>query len=206
MESRRLRRENEKRRIRKRIRLIILIFIIYIIVICSYWLYKETNIRLADEPKPFEIQQIVKQDETPVSDKELIADEYMGYKVAAQLQIPKIDLECYVLEEYSKDAMDISPTKYWGPDANNIGNFCITGHNYKKDNMFSDLINLQKGDEIYLIDNKNGNFTYTIYDIYKVKPNNTECLNVDEDGRREITLITCTSYGDYRLIVKAYGK
>ena len=203
METRRERRENEKRRIIKRIRIIMIVFILYIIIICAYWLYKETTIKTTHQTESFNIVQIPKE-EKQVVDKELIVSEYMGYEVAAQLQIPKIDFDCYVLGKYSKEAMDVSPTKYWGPNANDIGNFCITGHNYKKENMFSELINLQKGDEIYLTDNKNGKFTYTIYDIYKVRPNDTECLEPDEENRRELTLVTCTSYGNYRLIIKAY--
>lgn len=86
------------------------------------------------------------------------------------------------------------------------GNFCITGHNYKKDNMFYDLINLEIGDEFYLLDNKNGKYTYTIYDIYKVNPKNTECLNQNTDGKRIVTLITCVNYSNTRLIIQAKEK
>ena len=99
--------------------------------------------------------------------------------------------------------MDICASKFWGPEPNKIGNFCIVGHNYNKENMFSNLINLNIGDEIYLIDNKNGKITYTIFDIYKVKPQNTSPLDQNTAGKRIITLITCVNYSNNRLIVQA---
>ena len=65
---------------------------------------------------------------------------------------------------------------------------------------------LKTGDEIYLLDNQNGKYVYTIYDIYKVKPNNTSPLKQNTNGKRIITLITCVNYSDNRLIVQAVEK
>ena len=205
MESRRLQRERAKKEIRRRVEIVIVIFIIYIIAMCIYWLYRENSIRLADnfEDNTLAVEKIVKKEEEPISDKQQIATEYMGYSVAAEIEIPKINLNTYIIENYSIEAMDLCPTKYWGVDANEIGNFCVTGHNYKKENMFSELTNLSEGDEFYLLDNKNGKYTYTVYDIYRVKSNNTDCLNQNTNGEREVTLITCSNFSNFRLIVKA---
>ncbi len=60
--------------------------------------------------------------------------------------------------------------------------------------------------EFYLLDNKNGKYTYTIYDIYKVNPKNTECLNQNTNGKRIVTLITCVNYSNTRLILQAAQK
>jgi len=201
--SRRLKRENEKKIRKKKLRFVILLLIAYIIFQCCYWVYKESIISLAMEDDVFDIQKIVKIDTKPVKEKISIIDKYENYEVSAQLIIPKINLDTYILKEYSKQAMDICPTKFDGPDANEIGNYCVTGHNYKKEKMFSDLINLEIGDELYLLDNKNGKYTYTIYDIHKVKPDNTKDLEQSTDGKRVITLITCVNYADLRLIIKA---
>ena len=71
--------------------------------------------------------------------KQEIEKEYKGYKVSAKLEIPAISLETYVLETYSTKALNISVAKFWGADPNQIGNFCIAGHNFNKPNMFKNL-------------------------------------------------------------------
>ncbi len=180
----------------------ICLFIIFYVLI---GIYKENKIKLKETEKA-EVQVERTANEEEVKEKVNIQSTYSGYEVSAKLVIPKINLETYILKEYSKQAMDLSPTKFWGPDANEIGNFCITGHNYKKDNMFYDLINLSIGDEFELLDNKNGKYTYTIYDIYKVKPENTASLNQETNGKRIVTLITCVNYSNTRLIIKAVEK
>lgn len=132
-----------------------------------------------------------------------IDENYLGFEVIAKLEIPKIELDTYVLKEYSKEAMDICVTKLWGPNPNEIGNFCIIGHNYKKKNMFSKLINLEIGDNIFLQDKNNKKKEYVVYDIYKVEYDNIEPLNEETLGRREVTLITCVNYTNNRLVIKA---
>lgn len=145
------------------------------------------------------------ENEGPKANKafEKIDEKYKGYKVAAKLVIPKIELNTYVLEEYNTDTMDICPTKYFGPEPNEEGNFCMAAHNYNKENMFNHIIELEKGDTIILIDNKNGAVEYEVYDVYKVKPDETEPLSQKTEGRTELTLITCSDYSSKRIIVKA---
>ena len=136
-------------------------------------------------------------------DLKLVEKEYKGYKVDAKLQIKKLDIDTYVLKEYSKQAMEVCVSKYYGPEPNEIGNYCIAGHNYITKNMFSNLGKLEIGDEIILIDNYNGAIHYTVYDKYKVKPEQTEVLSQNTNGRRELTLITCSDYSSKRIIIKA---
>jgi len=52
--------------------------------------------------------------------KNKVEEKYKGYEVSAKLIIPKIELETYVLKNFSLDALNISVTKFWGPDANEI--------------------------------------------------------------------------------------
>lgn len=182
---------------------IILLLIILIIAYVLIGIYKENRISLKEGSKSnFEATRTILEEDNNV-EKVDIDLEYLGYEVAAQLIIPNIDLEAYIFKNYSKETLDLGPTKFWGPDANEIGNFCVVGHNYKKENMFYNLIDLNLGDEIYLLDNKNGKYTYTIYDIYKVKPNDTTPIDQNTNGKREITLITCVNYSNTRLIIKA---
>ena len=136
-------------------------------------------------------------------EKEHIETEFKAYKVGAKLNIPIINLETYVLEEYSKQALLTSVTKFYGEKPNEVGNFCIAGHNYGPSNMFQDIKKLKVNDEIYLTDTNGDKFKYQIYDIYTVLPNETECLSQKTDGKIELTLITCTLDSERRIIVKA---
>lgn len=135
--------------------------------------------------------------------KEEIISNYNGYDVIAKLEIPKIDLETYVLKDYSVEALNISVTKFWGADANKIGNFCIAGHNFKNENMFRNLKKLEIGDKLTISDNEIGRIEYEIYEIYKEEPEDVSCLSQDTNETREVTLITCTNDSKKRIIVKA---
>ena len=136
-------------------------------------------------------------------EKEHIESEFKEYKVCAKLNIPIINLETYVLEEYSKQALLTSVTKFYGGEPNKVGNFCIAGHNYGPTNMFQNIKKLKINDEVYLTDTNGNKIKYLIYDIYTVLPNETECLSQKTDGNTELTLITCTLDSERRIIVKA---
>lgn len=138
--------------------------------------------------------------------KEEVQKEYKGYEVAAKLEIPKIELETYILNTYSEKALNVSATKFWGADPNKQGNFCVAGHNVQNKNMFYNLRELKIGDSLWLSDNEIGKVEYEIYDIYSVEPENVKCLSQETDGRLEITLITCTNDSKKRIIVKAKEK
>ena len=196
----------KQNRIRKIIKQII-ILVIFMILIYIFWgMNREDKIALV-EKNEINIQAeeiVIEENQENVKREEVhIEESYLGYNVSSKLIIPKINLETYVLEDYTIEGMNVCASKYWGPDANEIGNFCIAGHNYKKDNMFYNLIDLNIGDELYLLDNKNGKYTYTIYNIYKVKPKNISPLDQETNGKRIVTLITCVNYTDNRLIVQA---
>lgn len=196
--------------IKKIIKLSIILIISAIIGNTIYGIYKESTI--SDTPNKTAIinennTELIK---TNVNSneknknviKEKIAKEYKGYVVSAKLEIPKIKLDTYVLDEKSEEAMWVCPTKYYGPEPNEVGNYCIAAHNYDKENMFNHIIELEIGDKIYLTDNKNGRIEYRVYDIYKTEPENTMPL-MQDTGKTEITLITCSDYSSKRIIVKA---
>ena len=136
-------------------------------------------------------------------EKENIIEEYKGYDVIAKLEIPKINLETYVLKTYSEEALKISVVKFWGADPNREGNFCIAGHNFKNNNMFKNLKKLEIGDNLFVIDEKQGRIEYEVFDVYKVLPENVECLSQETNGEKQVTLITCTNDSKERIIIKA---
>lgn len=193
------------KKMRNFLRLLIVFIISVIIGNMAYGMYKEMS--LTEGPKnEANIDQknitITSADKTIQAINKIPAS-YKGYKVSAKLKIPKINLETYVFEEYDEEAMWICPTKYFGPNPNEEGNYCIAAHNYKKENMFNHIIELEANDVIYLTDNKNGECKYKVYDIYKVEPTDNAPLKQEANGQVEITLITCSDYSSKRIIVKA---
>ena len=135
--------------------------------------------------------------------KEEVIKEYKGYDVLARLEIPAIDLKTYILKTYSTSALNVSVTKFWGANPNQIGNFCVAGHNFKNNNMFRNLKKLEIGNILTISDNNVGKINYKVYKIYTVLPDDITCLSQETNGNKEVTLITCTSDSSKRIIVKA---
>ena len=188
--------------------------IIGIFIISSMFVYaKEINNKKEYIEKKHELKENVNEsiyNETKIIEdnfieipKEKIISEYKGYDVIAKLEIPQINLETYVLKDFSENALNISVTKFWGPSPNEIGNLCIVGHNFVKKNMFHNLKKLKINDKIYILDNYIGRLEYIIYDVNIVIPDDVSCLSQQTDGKKELTLITCTSDSEKRIIVKA---
>ena len=125
------------------------------------------------------------------------------YEVEGTIRIERLDIDYPVLTETSEDLLKISLNKYWGPAPNQIGNYCVVGHNYKNKKMFGRLSEAVNGDIIEVEDLSGNVVTYSVYDKYVVEPDDTSCTSQLTNGRREVTLITCTNYGTQRLVVKA---
>ncbi len=191
--------------IKKILKLLIILLISIIIGKMSYGIYKE--MKISNTPNNEQINNTNLENIKSTNDNKIkiekIMSNYKGYDVSAKLTIPKIDLDTYVFEDYDEEAMWICPTKYFGPEPNEIGNYCIAAHNYNKENMFNHIIELERGDTIYLSDNKNGKVEYEVYDIYKAEPTDNSSLNQNTNDQIEITLITCSDYSSRRIIVKA---
>ena len=126
------------------------------------------------------------------------------YSTEAIITIPKIDISYPVLSETSDKLLEISVNKYWPEDLkpNEVGNYCIVGHNYKNGKMFGRLNELENGDIVELEDLTGRTIKYAVYDRFVVEPTDTKCTSQRTNGRKELTLITCTNYGTQRLVVK----
>ena len=135
-------------------------------------------------------------------------DEYVDttnneeYKSEAILKISSLGLEYPVLSQTSEELLKISLNKYWGPNPNDIGNYCIVGHNYKNGKMFGNLSKMEIGDTATLQAIGGKDVIYEVYDKYVVEPEDVSCTSQLTGGRRELTLITCTNYGTQRLVLK----
>ena len=129
--------------------------------------------------------------------------EIKGYKVIGKLAIPSIELNTYILNETNEKTLNVSVTKIAGPQINKIGNFCITGHNYLKDNMFGKLKKVNLNDNIVLTDTFGREQEYVVYDKFEISPDDVSILNQNTNNKKEVTLITCTIGALKRLVVKA---
>lgn len=128
------------------------------------------------------------------------------YEIIAVLKIPTLGIEYPVLSTTSKELLKVSLNKYWGPNPNRKGNFCIVGHNYNDERFFGKLNQIKTGDKIELTDMTGTTLDYYVYDTFIAEPEDTSCTSQKEQlsqEKTEITLITCTKNFKQRFIVKA---
>lgn len=141
----------------------------------------------------------------PLERVEVNMPEKMGqYEVLGEIEIPKIDVKKYILDETTDESLGLSLTKFWGPNLHEVGNFSIIGHNYN--HLFKRLKELEIGDTFTLTARNGEKGTYEVYKSYIVEPDDMDCIEDSLIGQREVTLITCTVGGTQRLIVKAQEK
>lgn len=144
------------------------------------------------------------QDIAEVKDNDV--EEFDNYnkqgKIIAILTIDKLGVKYPVLKEMTDENLKVAPTKFWGADPNEIGNFCIAGHNYGNAKYFSKLSKLSIGDIVKVMDTKGINVAYKVYSKEVIDENDSTCTSQLTDGKKEVTLITCTDNKSQRLAVK----
>lgn len=153
----------------------------------------------------------VRQQESQQSQEQTVQRTANGYQYTtiATIQIPKIELTYPIIDGSTDSAAEteellkISPTKFWGPEPNEVGNFCVVGHNYRNTRFFSKVPTLNAGDIIQITDLSGKMLQYKIYNKYQVDPTDVSCTTQLTNGKREITLITCTDDSKQRVVVKA---
>ena len=125
------------------------------------------------------------------------------YHTVALINIPSIKVNYPILNLTTDELLKISPCYFWGPKPNEVGNFCIVGHNYRNSKFFSKVPTLKTGDIIEITDLKGRTIKYSVYDKYVVDPSDVSCTSQRTNGDKEITVITCTNDSSQRVIVKA---
>ena len=113
------------------------------------------------------------------------------------------DISQEILLGTSDALLKVSVCKFWGSNPNEIGNLCIAGHNYRNKRFFSKVPTLKVGDIIEVTDLNNNTLKYSIYDKYTVDPTDTSCTSQITNGKKIVTLITCTDDSKQRVIVQA---
>ena len=128
---------------------------------------------------------------------------YKGIKVAGVIEIPKTKVKYNVLDDPSAKAMEVGITIIYGPGLNQTGNTVLAGHNYRNGTFFSNNNKLSSGDKIYITDLSGKKVSYTIYKKYKTDPNDFSYATRNTNGKREISLTTCTDDSSARIIIWA---
>lgn len=204
--------------------------VFFICILSSYYIYAEYNRNESEQVSQFilaemEADNTIKQVDNDVmiivvdedktietvvpeeKPKTVLTSTYVApngkkYSTEARITIPKIKVDYPVLTETSDKLLNISVNKYHGNGPNEVGNYCIVGHNYRNGKMFGRLSELKNGDIAKLEDVTGRTLTYVVYDKDIVLPTDTRCTSQLTKGRKEMTLITCANNGTKRLIVK----
>lgn len=163
----------------------------------------DDDVNQIEENNEEQEQQIATQNNTQQTRKATVNGE--TYEQVATINIPKINVNYPILQgdsEQIDSLLKISPCKFWGGEPNEVGNFCIVGHNYRNTKFFSKVPTLAVGDTIDLTDISGRTITYAVYDKYTVDPTDVSCTSQLTNGKKEVTLITCTDDSKQRVIVK----
>lgn len=128
---------------------------------------------------------------------------YKGYGVIGKIEIPSISLEYPILDRATPSSIELSVAYLYGVQPNEIGNMVIVGHNYRNGSFFGNNDKLQIGDKVYITDNSGTRIKYNIYNIYETSPDDSDYMERDTNGKREVSLSTCTDNSKARLVIWA---
>ncbi len=128
------------------------------------------------------------------------------YESIGIIDIPKIDVHYAILSSTSVELLKVAPGKFHGANPNEVGNLCIAGHNYRNKRFFSKVPTLVVGDIVEITDLSQRKIQYEVYDVHTVDPSDRSDTTQYTNGRKEVTLITCTDNGQLRVIVKCKEK
>ena len=145
--------------------------------------------------------------ETRPEQENMYTTDGAGYTMIGEINIPSIKITYPIILPDNIDTIDsllrISVCKFHGANPNEIGNLCIVGHNYRNTKFFSKVPTLKNGEIIEIKDLSGKVIKYKVYDKYLVDPNDVSCTSQLTNGKREVTLITCTNDNKQRYIIKA---
>lgn len=128
---------------------------------------------------------------------------YRDYTMIGTIQIPKIKLKSPIVDKVTPKSISAAVAVLYGPGLNQIGNTVIVGHNYRNGTFFSNNKKLAVGDKIYVTDQTGTKIEYTITNTYTTSDTDFDYATRDTQGKREISLSTCTEDVKKRLVIWA---
>lgn len=131
--------------------------------------------------------------------------QYQGkYNMEGIIEIPAINLKYTILEKATPSSIEVAVAIMYSENGlNKPGNTVIVGHNYRNGDFFGNNDRLKVGDKVYITDNSGTKIKYNIYNIYETSPDDSDFIVRETNGKREISLSTCTDNSKGRLIIWA---
>ena len=163
---------------------------------------KESTNNIEEQPTSEETRKST----VPNQTKSYVAKDGKQYNYIGRIVIPKIGVDYAILDHWSDELLKVSICKFHGSNPNEVGNLCLVGHNWRNKKFFSKVPTLEVGDIVQITDLDEKTIDYEVYDIHTVEPNNTDDTTQKTNGRKEVTLITCTDDSQQRVIVKCKEK
>ncbi len=129
-----------------------------------------------------------------------------GYDVIGLIEIPKTNIKYPIIkqEDVSINSLNVAICNLYG-ELNKVGgNAVLVGHNFRNGTFFSNNSKLVKGDKIYITDSTGKKVTYIVTKKYETSSGNFDYATRQvAEGKREISLSTCTNDSKKRLIIWA---
>lgn len=159
--------------------------------------------------EPIEQENVV-QEETPTTPVQTTnktsnknASTYRGYNMVGTIQIPKTKVKVPIVDKVTTKSISAAVGILYGTGLNEVGNTVLVAHNYRNGTFFSNNKKLAIGDKIYITDSTGTKIEYTIYKTYTTSDMDFSYATRDTEGKREISLSTCTTDASKRLVIWA---
>lgn len=128
---------------------------------------------------------------------------YRGYNMIGTIQIPKTNVKAPIVDKVTVQSIAAAVATLYGPGLNKVGNTVLVAHNYRNGTFFSNNKKLVVGDKIYITDSSGRKIEYTIYKTYTTDEMDFSYATRDTEGKKEISLSTCTTDPTKRLVIWA---
>lgn len=152
----------------------------------------ETTTTVSDEPTSATLPPITPTTTAVSTTVEPLTSSIMLGDPIARLQIPRIDLDVYVVAGVASEQLQRGPGHF--PDTplpGELGNAAIAGHRTTYGQPFHNLDRLQPGDDITLATTSGDSYTYTVSGLEVVEPSDYEVVATTDPTSATLTLTTC---------------
>lgn len=122
-----------------------------------------------------------------------------NYIVYGKIEIPSVGIK-YPVVEFNYDTLKYNVCNISKTPINGTSNLCLAGHNTSNGSLFGKLKRVKNGDIIEVTNIYGKRYTYIIYSITAVNPEDNSLLAPTE--KPIVSLITCTNGDRQRLIVQ----
>lgn len=156
-----------------------------------------------EEQKETQVNETVQAPTTQTTNKTSSKTYYKGYTMIGTIQIPKTKVKAPIVDKVTVNSIAAAAAVLYGPGLNEVGNTVIVAHNYRNGTFFSNNKKLAVGDKINITDSTGKKVEYTIYKTYITGEMDFSYATRETNGKREISLSTCTTDASKRLVIWA---